>query len=119
MNEINYEANKMKTLNLTYSTMIIKSEREKKLIRKLFSFFPLFSHDLHFLIGKCSHGDLLDTASLIEPTGGINKDDLDAKHGFLHLTAANVAMAATRELLEDIRGAAGDRNFLWYKTENT
>ncbi|XP_062329348.1 von Willebrand factor A domain-containing protein 7-like [Osmerus eperlanus] len=62
--------------------------------------------------GKCSHGDLLDTASLIEPTGGINKDDRDAKHGFLHLTAADVAMAATRELLEDIRGAAGDRNFL-------
>ena len=71
------------------------------------------------MIGKCSHGDLFDTASLIEPTGGINKDDLDAKHGFLHLTAADVAMAATRELLEDIRGAAGDRNFLRYETKNT
>ncbi|KAM9846421.1 uncharacterized protein ACBR49_009718 [Aulostomus maculatus] len=62
--------------------------------------------------GKCSHGDLLDSTSLISPKGGINKDQLDSKHGHLHPEAARVAIAATSQLLEDIRGAAGDRSFL-------
>ncbi|KAK9536523.1 hypothetical protein VZT92_006297 [Zoarces viviparus] len=62
--------------------------------------------------GKCSHGGFLDGTSRIEPKGGINKDDLGASHGHLHMKAANLAIAATSELLEDIRGAAGDRPFL-------
>ncbi|KAM6907233.1 von Willebrand factor A domain-containing protein 7-like [Xenentodon cancila] len=62
--------------------------------------------------GKCSHGNFLDTASLFEPIGGINKDTPTASHGHLHNIAANLAIAATSEVLEDIRGAAGDLKFL-------
>ncbi|XP_041809022.1 von Willebrand factor A domain-containing protein 7-like [Chelmon rostratus] len=62
--------------------------------------------------GKCSHGGAVDQTSTIDPKGGINKDTLDASHGYLHTDAANLAIAATSELLEDIRGAAGDRPFL-------
>ncbi|XP_034148968.1 von Willebrand factor A domain-containing protein 7-like isoform X2 [Esox lucius] len=62
--------------------------------------------------GKCSHGGFLDSTSLQKPTGGINKDASGSIHGYLHAKAAEVAGAATRELLQDIRGAAGDRDFL-------
>ncbi|XP_016300111.1 von Willebrand factor A domain-containing protein 7-like [Sinocyclocheilus anshuiensis] len=62
--------------------------------------------------GKCSHGDFLDFSSLSEPRGGINKDTHSSSHGDLHEAAAGVAIAATRELLEDIRGFLGDSNFL-------
>ncbi|KTF80295.1 hypothetical protein cypCar_00039834 [Cyprinus carpio] len=62
--------------------------------------------------GKCSHGDFLDFSSLLEPRGGINKDTHSSSHGYLHEAAARVAIAATRELLEDIRGSLGDSNFL-------
>ncbi|XP_042354924.1 von Willebrand factor A domain-containing protein 7-like [Plectropomus leopardus] len=62
--------------------------------------------------GKCSHGGGVDQTSTIEPVGGINKDSLDASHGHLHSQAANLAISATSELLEDIRRAAGDRQFL-------
>ncbi|XP_010903893.2 von Willebrand factor A domain-containing protein 7 [Esox lucius] len=62
--------------------------------------------------GKCSHGDLLDLSSWVNPTGGISKDQLEARHGYLHQTAAEMAQAATSELLTDIRGAAGDKDFL-------
>lgn len=62
--------------------------------------------------GKCSHGGAVDQTSLIEPKGGINKDTLESNHGFLHRDAADLAIAATRGLLEDIRKAAGDRPFL-------
>lgn len=56
----------------------------------------------------------MDQTSLIEPKGGINKDTLESNHGFLHRDAAELAIAATGELLEDIRMAAGDRPFLEY-----
>ncbi|XP_043996630.1 von Willebrand factor A domain-containing protein 7-like [Gambusia affinis] len=62
--------------------------------------------------GKCSHGGLFDGTKGIEPTGGINKDSFDSEHGYLHNKAANMAIAATSELLEDVRSAAGDRGFL-------
>ncbi|XP_054482354.1 von Willebrand factor A domain-containing protein 7-like [Anoplopoma fimbria] len=62
--------------------------------------------------GKCSHGGAVDQTSFIEPKGGINKDYFTASHGHLHTDAANLAIAATSELLEDIREAAGDRPFL-------
>ncbi|XP_063075245.1 von Willebrand factor A domain-containing protein 7-like [Engraulis encrasicolus] len=62
--------------------------------------------------GKCSHGGFGDVTSLFHPKRGINKDDEDSIHGGLHATAAAVATNATQELLQDIRGAAGDKNFL-------
>ncbi|XP_037835113.1 von Willebrand factor A domain-containing protein 7-like [Kryptolebias marmoratus] len=64
------------------------------------------------LSGKCSHGGFFDRTSRTEPTGGINKDSFTSEHGHLHRQAADVAIAATNELLEDIRGAAGDKPFL-------
>ncbi|CAG5872904.1 unnamed protein product [Menidia menidia] len=62
--------------------------------------------------GKCSHGGAVDLTSKIEPKGGINKDSFSASHGHLHTQAANMAVAATSQLLEDVRLAAGDRPFL-------
>ncbi|XP_073670668.1 von Willebrand factor A domain-containing protein 7-like [Paramisgurnus dabryanus] len=62
--------------------------------------------------GKCSHGGFFDQTSRKDPIGGINKDDLKSEHGFLHLKAANMAINATMELLEDIRQAAGETAFL-------
>lgn len=62
--------------------------------------------------GKCSHGGLFDQTSKQDPTGGISKDDVGSSHGFLHHNAADVAVNATVELLEDIRLAVGDKNFL-------
>ncbi|XP_029957391.1 von Willebrand factor A domain-containing protein 7-like [Salarias fasciatus] len=62
--------------------------------------------------GKCSHGGGIDVTSRLEPIGGINKDTFGSDHGHLHLEAANMAVAATMELLEDIWAAAGNRPFL-------
>ncbi|KAG7240771.1 hypothetical protein INR49_026400 [Caranx melampygus] len=44
--------------------------------------------------------------------GGINKDHIGSSHGSLHHKAADLAVNATVELLEDIRVAVGDKNFL-------
>ncbi|XP_029949230.1 von Willebrand factor A domain-containing protein 7-like [Salarias fasciatus] len=60
--------------------------------------------------GKCSHGG--DLTSFEDPEGGINKDTRDSEHGFLHDRAADLALDATLELLEDIRVAVGDKDFL-------
>lgn len=62
--------------------------------------------------GKCSHGGSFDRTSKRDPVGGINKDEVRSSHGSLHHKAAGLAVNATVELLEDIRLAAGDRNFL-------
>ncbi|XP_072563585.1 von Willebrand factor A domain-containing protein 7-like [Paramormyrops kingsleyae] len=62
--------------------------------------------------GKCSHGGFFDQTSKQKPIGGINKDATDSDHGNRHVDAANMAINATMELLEDIRGAIGDINFL-------
>ncbi|CAL8266051.1 unnamed protein product [Merluccius merluccius] len=62
--------------------------------------------------GKCSHGGRFDQTSDDEPIGGINKDSLTANHGHLHNAAARLAIDATIQLLDDIRGAAGDTDFL-------
>ncbi|XP_029375800.1 von Willebrand factor A domain-containing protein 7-like isoform X2 [Echeneis naucrates] len=82
---------------------------EKVLTSGYFDVVPLFSTKP---AGKCSHGGAIDQTSKIEPKGGINKDTFSSSHGHLHIQAANVAIAATNELLEDVRGAAGDRPFL-------
>ncbi|XP_026858824.2 von Willebrand factor A domain-containing protein 7-like [Electrophorus electricus] len=73
-------------------------------------YFDLISSYKPF--GKCSHGGRADRTSSVEPKGGINKDSLSSPHGSLHFVAADVAKAATRDLLQDIREAAGDREFL-------
>ncbi|XP_059903279.1 von Willebrand factor A domain-containing protein 7 [Gadus macrocephalus] len=62
--------------------------------------------------GKCSHGGAFDKTSLRDPVGGISKDDPGSPHGALHHQAAALAVNATVELLEDIRLAVGDKNFL-------
>ncbi|KAL7873937.1 hypothetical protein SRHO_G00049070 [Serrasalmus rhombeus] len=62
--------------------------------------------------GKCSHGGPGDLTSLVTPKGGINKDGTTTAHGSLHFVAADVATAATRDLLQDIRDTAGNIEFL-------
>ncbi|KAG8014446.1 von Willebrand factor A domain-containing protein 7 [Nibea albiflora] len=62
--------------------------------------------------GKCSHGGPFDKTSKRDPVGGISKDDIGSSHGYLHHKAADLAVNATVELLEDIRLAVGDKNFL-------
>ncbi len=66
-------------------------------------------HLHNFLSGKCSHGGSLDRTSSREPTGGINKNDIRSDHGFLHQRAAEMAINATVEVLQDIRLATGDQ----------
>ncbi|XP_029604646.1 von Willebrand factor A domain-containing protein 7-like [Salmo trutta] len=73
-------------------------------------YFNLFSSNKP--AGKCSHSGLFDRTSGRDLVGGIKKDDVGSSHGHLHHTAADVAVNATMELLEDIRGAAGDKDFL-------
>nr|XP_020496296.1 LOW QUALITY PROTEIN: von Willebrand factor A domain-containing protein 7-like [Labrus bergylta] len=72
-------------------------------------YFNPFSSDKP--AGKCSHGGTLDRTSRREPVGGINKDTIGSSHGSLHPKAADLAVDATMELLEDIRQAVGDKNF--------
>ncbi|KAM9792685.1 von Willebrand factor A domain-containing protein 7 [Neosynchiropus ocellatus] len=62
--------------------------------------------------GKCSHGGSFDKTSERDPVGGISKDDVGSSHGSLHPKAADLAVNATIELLEDIRLAVGDKEFL-------
>ncbi|XP_034461474.1 von Willebrand factor A domain-containing protein 7-like [Hippoglossus hippoglossus] len=82
--------------------------REKILTTGYFEFLPGVSKPN----GKCSHGGGFDRTSSTDPTGGINKDTTDSEHGHFHFKAANMAIAATRQVLEDIRRAAGDATFL-------
>ncbi|KAF7650011.1 hypothetical protein LDENG_00132850 [Lucifuga dentata] len=62
--------------------------------------------------GKCSHGGFFDRTSQQDPVGGINKDYIGSSHGSFHQIAADLAVNATMELLEDIRVSIGDKNFL-------
>ncbi|KAM7009756.1 von Willebrand factor A domain-containing protein 7-like [Tautogolabrus adspersus] len=72
-------------------------------------YFNLFSSDKP--AGKCSHGGTADQTSRREPVGGISKDSIGSSHGSLHEKAAELAVDASMELLEDIRRAVGDKNF--------
>ncbi|KAM9332568.1 von Willebrand factor A domain-containing protein 7-like [Pholidichthys leucotaenia] len=87
---------------------ILESIREEQILTS--GYFNLF--DSEKPSGKCSHGGRLDQTSKKEPKGGINKDSFDASHGHLHSEAANMAIAATSELLADIQGDVGDKKFL-------
>ncbi|XP_056228230.1 von Willebrand factor A domain-containing protein 7-like [Seriola aureovittata] len=61
---------------------------------------------------KCSHGGAADLTSTTVPRGGINKDERRSDNVAFHNAAVNAATAASLQLLEDIRLAAGDNDFL-------
>lgn len=67
--------------------------------------------------GKCSHGGAADLTSTAAPRGGINKDESRPDNVALHNAAVNAATAASLQLLEDIRSAAGDKDFLRYDVQ--
>uniref|UniRef100_A0A8C2KG00 von Willebrand factor A domain-containing protein 7-like n=1 Tax=Cyprinus carpio TaxID=7962 RepID=A0A8C2KG00_CYPCA len=62
--------------------------------------------------GKCSHGGETDLSSTQNPRGGISKDEPRSHNTDLHNNAVNLASEATMELLEDIRGAIGNKDYL-------
>ncbi|KAK6324587.1 hypothetical protein J4Q44_G00039290 [Coregonus suidteri] len=62
--------------------------------------------------GKCSHGGAADLTSSEVPRGGISKDERRSDNMALHTAAITVATTATLQLLDDIRGAAGDNDYL-------
>ncbi|XP_051758261.1 von Willebrand factor A domain-containing protein 7-like [Ctenopharyngodon idella] len=62
--------------------------------------------------GKCSHGGETDLSSTQNPRGGISKDERLSYNADLHNNAVNLASKATLELLEDIRGAIGNKDYL-------
>ncbi|XP_076004000.1 von Willebrand factor A domain-containing protein 7-like [Genypterus blacodes] len=62
--------------------------------------------------GKCSHGGAADLTTSTIPRGGISKDERRSDNIALHTAAVNTSTAASLQLLEDIRLAAGDKDFL-------
>ncbi|XP_067297300.1 von Willebrand factor A domain-containing protein 7 [Pseudorasbora parva] len=62
--------------------------------------------------GKCSHGGETDLSSTQNPRGGISKDERLSYNTDLHNNAVNLASEATLVLLEDIRGAIGNKDYL-------
>nr|XP_055060958.1 von Willebrand factor A domain-containing protein 7-like [Misgurnus anguillicaudatus] len=87
---------------------ILPELKEKNLLTS--GYFGVFSSSKPE--GKCSHGGKSDLTSFEEPTGGINKDEITSSHGIYHKRAADLAISATMELLEDIRLAKGNVAFL-------
>uniref|UniRef100_A0A3B5LXW9 Uncharacterized protein n=1 Tax=Xiphophorus couchianus TaxID=32473 RepID=A0A3B5LXW9_9TELE len=61
---------------------------------------------------KCSHGGESDLTSNTVPRGGISKDERRSDNKEFHDAAVNAAVAASLQLLEDIRLASGNHNFL-------
>ncbi|XP_005945584.1 von Willebrand factor A domain-containing protein 7 isoform X2 [Haplochromis burtoni] len=62
--------------------------------------------------GKCSHGGAADHTSKINPRGGISKDERHQDNLAFHNAAVQAATDASLELLQDLRLAVGDSNFL-------
>ncbi|XP_037619360.1 von Willebrand factor A domain-containing protein 7-like [Sebastes umbrosus] len=62
--------------------------------------------------GKCSHGGAADLTSTADPRGGISKDERRSDNVALHNAAVTAATAASLQLLQDIRLAVGDNDFL-------
>ncbi|XP_074484871.1 von Willebrand factor A domain-containing protein 7-like isoform X2 [Sebastes fasciatus] len=62
--------------------------------------------------GKCSHGGAADLTSTADPRGGISKDERRSDNVALHNAAVTAATAASLQLLQDIRLAVGDTDFL-------
>ncbi len=75
----------------------------------------IYTHIIFFQASVAMVALSTETSSR-EPTGGINKDDIRSDHGFLHQRAAEMAINATVEVLQDIRLATGDQAFLRYET---
>uniref|UniRef100_A0A3P9BWU9 von Willebrand factor A domain containing 11 n=1 Tax=Maylandia zebra TaxID=106582 RepID=A0A3P9BWU9_9CICH len=61
---------------------------------------------------KCSHGGAADRTSKINPQGGISKDERHQDNLAFHNAAVQAATDASLELLQDLRLAVGDSNFL-------
>ena len=82
--------------------------------------YESFSHICFFMAnlslpytqGKCSHGGAADLTSTVVPRGGISKDERRPDNEAFHTAAVKLATSASLQLLEDIRGAAGDNDFL-------
>ncbi|KAM9770012.1 von Willebrand factor A domain-containing protein 7 [Menidia menidia] len=62
--------------------------------------------------GKCSHGGASDLTSTSRPRGGISKDERLPHNQDLHDAAVRLATDATLQLLDDVRLATGDEEFL-------
>ena len=62
--------------------------------------------------GKCSHGGDTDLTSTRRPRGGISKDRPHGDKRYYYEAAVKVATAASLQLLEDIRLAVQDEDFL-------
>ncbi|XP_034544326.1 von Willebrand factor A domain-containing protein 7 [Notolabrus celidotus] len=62
--------------------------------------------------GKCSHGGEGDLTGTSVPRGGISKDERRSDNVAFHNAAVNAATAASLQLLQDIRLAAGNNDFL-------
>lgn len=67
--------------------------------------------------GKCSHGGASDFTSTVVPRGSISKDERRPHNQALHDAAVNVAISASLQLLDNIRLAAGDHDFLRYNNK--
>ncbi|XP_003448088.2 von Willebrand factor A domain-containing protein 7 isoform X1 [Oreochromis niloticus] len=62
--------------------------------------------------GKCSHGGATDLTSKINPRGGISKDERRQDNLAFYNAAVKAATDASLELLQDLRLAVGDEDFL-------
>ncbi|CAF3416769.1 unnamed protein product [Rotaria socialis] len=65
-------------------------------------------------VEKCSHGSVRDDSSNIPAIGGINKDSYSlifSPHANLHKQAADLAVKATEQFVNDLRRDIGDHNF--------
>jgi hypothetical protein len=63
---------------------------------------------------KCSHGGIMDSSSLIDAIGGINKDSgfyIFSPHAHLHLDAADLAIKHTTYFFDQLRAKIGDDEF--------
>ncbi|KAM3623176.1 uncharacterized protein V6R79_007988 [Siganus canaliculatus] len=89
------------------NTILPNILKEKKLTS---GYIGIFSGDKPK--GKCSHGGAGDHTSTVVPRGGISKDELHSDNAALHNAAVKAAGAASLQLLEDIRSAVGDNEFL-------
>lgn len=69
--------------------------------------------------GKCSHGGDGDLSASTMPRGGISKDERGPDNVDFHDLAVNAARSASLQLLEDIRLAAGDSEFLRYASQTS
>lgn len=63
---------------------------------------------------KCSHGGFMDYSTVRNAIGGINKDSADAvisPHNYQHSLAANVAIQATIDFMQQLRSDLNNEQF--------